>query len=79
MRVIGIGEVVDANKVLETRDIAARVHLHDACGRQTLSLEPLDDAPGTLPQARDAVREFFGARGVRIEFDPVEGLNFWAI
>lgn len=79
MRVITIGEVVDANKRLQSQGIAAKVHLHDACGRQTLSLEALDDAEETLEAARDAMREFFGQRGTEIEFDPVEGLNFWAV
>lgn len=79
MKVIVIGEVVDANKALEAQGIAAKVHLHDACGRQTLSLEALDGSAKTLEAARDAVREFFSRRGTAIEFDPVEGHNFWPI
>lgn len=77
MKVITIGEVVDVNKALQEQGIAAKVHLHDACGRQTLSLEALDGSADTLEAARGAVREFFSRRGAAIEFDPVEGLNFW--
>lgn len=77
MKAIAIGEVVDVNKRLQERRIAAIVHLHDACGRQTLSLEVLDGDDGTLVAAREAVRAFFEERGTTIEFDPVEGLNFW--
>lgn len=79
MKVIAIGEVVDANKALETHGVAAKVHLHDACGRQTLSLEALDGSAETLEAARGAVQDFFSRRGTAIEFDPVEGRNFWPI
>lgn len=76
-RIISIGEVVDVNKALQGQGVAAKVHLHDACGRQTLSLEALDEGASTLETARSAVRAFFAERGTRIEFDPAEGINFW--
>lgn len=77
--VIAIGQVVDVNKELAARGVEAKVHLHDACGRQTLSLEALDGGTATLETARTVVREFFAERGITLEFDSVEGINFWSV
>lgn len=79
MSIVAIGEVVAVNKELEGRGVAATVHLHDACGRQTLSLEARDGSSSTLETARAVVRDFFGRRGTSLEFDQAEGRNFWAV
>lgn len=74
MRIVTIGEVVDANKALGEQGIPCKVHLSDACGRQTLWLEPLDGCD--LDAAQEAVRGFF--RGLRCELEFAEdGKTFW--
>lgn len=78
-KVISLSEVVDANKELERADVPCKVHLRDACGRQTLWLEPAgDNLKAAVAAGQSFVRAFFEAKGYELEFDPVEGINFWA-
>ena len=53
--VVSIGDVVDLRRKLSERGLGWTVHLHDACGAQTLSLEALEGA-APLAQAQGAVR-----------------------
>lgn len=58
MRAVTTFHVVDCNKALASQGLAWRIRLHDACGRQTLSLEPTnpDDAPTLSDGPDDAPR-----------------------
>ncbi len=78
-KVISLSEVVEANKELERANVPCKVHLRDACGRQTLWLEPSgDNLEAAIVAGRGFVRAFFKSKGYELEFDPVEGINFWA-
>ena len=72
-RVIPLGDVIDLKKFLAGTCPAVTVHLHDACGGQTLSLEA---EPETRPEARSQVERFFAARHEKVAFDP-SGTTFW--
>ncbi len=74
--VVSIGDVVDLRRKLSERGLGWTVHLHDACGAQTLSLEALEGA-APLAQAQGAVREFFSAKSSAVEFDEAGGTTFW--
>lgn len=89
MRAVTTFHVVDCNKALASQGLAWRIRLHDACGRQTLSLEPtgtgeattLPDGPSEAPTSRDAARAatcaFFARDGISLEFAS-DGTTFWA-
>lgn len=68
-------QVVDCNRELERLGLAARVRLHDACGRQTLGLEVADDT--ARARAQTAVSSFFESARVPVEFSD-DGRTFWA-
>lgn len=72
-RVIPLGDVIDLKRSLAETCPTATVHLHDACGGQTLSLEA---EPAAQATARTQVERFFAARHKRIAFDP-SGTTFW--
>lgn len=79
MRAITTFQVVDCNKELEADAPGWRVRLHDACGRQTLSLEPASSGDATATNgdaARTAVLTFFASAGVPVEFAE-DGTTFW--
>lgn len=79
MRIINIRDVITLNELLAAQDVPATVHLHDACGGQTLSLE-VADGPGDGPAAAHrVVLGYFDQRGIPIEFDQVDGHTFWAV
>lgn len=77
--IVNIYEVIGANAALEAGKSMWRVHLHDACGRQTLSLEfegagETDDALGS---AQDIVRRYFLKRAKVLEFQKMAPHIFW--
>ena len=75
--IIPIGDVIAVNQMLERRGSALRVHMHDACGGQSFSLRADDGTPAD-ESGRQAVGEFFSARGHAVEFSAA-GSDFWAV
>ncbi|MGN0287187.1 MAG: hypothetical protein ACI4B6_05920 [Atopobiaceae bacterium] len=79
MKVAAIGDIVEANKQLQQEGINCKVHLRDACGRQTMWLEltgPADNQP-SLTDVHAVIEKIFQKLDLPVEFDPVEGINFW--
>lgn len=80
MKVLSIQDVLDARAAIANRSLPCTLHLHDACGRQTLSLEVDKAAPqGTLHQTQELLVEFFAARHVSIEFCEPDGNVFYVV
>lgn len=94
MDVIKIGDVVELNHQFaddaseDNPNAAPQIHLHDACGKQTCSIEikvkGLDpDRPRNaqgeydLTYAQRRIRDYFEQRGKQVEFDPTTGKIFW--
>lgn len=50
------------------------VHVHDACGGQSFTLEPVSDHPNT--QVYEAVEKFFCEQQLAVDFYDRERLNF---
>ncbi|WP_028263988.1 RDAC family protein [Atopobium fossor] len=94
MNIIKIGDVVDLNHQFandastHTTDSTPKIHLHDACGKQTCSIEiKVNDLDPDRPRNKDGeydltyaqrrVRDYFEQRGKQVEFDPTTGKIFW--
>lgn len=78
MNTISIGDVVAARKALAERDLACTLHLHDACGAQTLSIELHEGAADdTLAQARELLEAFFAERRHPIAFSETDPTLFF--
>ena len=55
------------------------MHLHDACGGQSLWLEPLEGAgEDALPRAREVVEGYLTGRRVRLGWSD-DGATFWPV
>lgn len=77
--VVSIADVVALNEALAQAGVAAKVHLHDACGGQSLWLEPLEGAGGDdLPRAREVVEGYLTGRRVRLGWSD-DGVTFWPL
>ncbi len=74
-RAIPLGDVIDLRRSLAEVFPAATVHLHDACGGQTFSLEA---GPEDLSGAKERIKAFFAARHVQVAFDTL-GTTFWVM
>ena len=80
MKALSIQDVLDARGAIAGRGLDCTLHMHDACGRQTFSLELGNDASGeTLQQTQELLVEFFAARGVSIEFNSHDGKVFYVV
>lgn len=77
--VVSIADVVALNEVLAGQGLAAKVHLHDACGGQSLWLELLEGAGGQeLAQVRSLVEDYLAGRGIRLGWSE-DGITFWPL
>lgn len=75
--VISFGEVLECNGFLTKRGLGFRIHLRDACGKQSFYIEPQNgEGGGPYEEIHDALSEFFGNQGFQLEFSD-DGLNFW--
>lgn len=80
MKALTIQDVLDARAAIADRDLQCTLHLHDACGRQTLSLEVAENAPQeTLQQTKELLVKHFADRGVTIEFNINDDTLFYVV
>ena len=80
MKVASIKDVVDARAALKEHDLACTLHLHDACGAQTLSIELLEGANDeTLADAQALLTDFFAERRLEIQFSETDGTIFYVM
>ncbi|ERI99366.1 hypothetical protein LJB68_05680 [bacterium 210820-DFI.6.52] len=79
MNIISLTDILDCNHLLEERGLAFRVHLRDACGKQSCWIEPLGECAcsGRFEEMRRTVEAFFAARRFRITYGDEEKLTFW--
>lgn len=64
-RIVSTFEVEDCNRALAQAGLPTRVHLHDACGGQFFSWDPLGERDA---EARETAEHFFSNKGIKLEF-----------
>lgn len=52
------------------------IHVHDACGGQSFTLEQMNENPSE--QVYEAIKEFFAGHRMSVDFYDAENLNFVA-
>ena len=80
MNYITFNEMIEVNGLLEEKGLNFKVHLRDACGKQSCWIEPLGNCAceGRYEEMYQVVEEYFRSKGQKIEFDETK-LNFFAI
>jgi hypothetical protein len=80
MAVISIQQVIGANQLMSEHELPYKVHLSDACGRQSCWLEETAEAsgPADLGAVRAVLVPFFSERRTKLEFSD-DGTRFWAV
>lgn len=78
MKYISIGEIVECNALLKAKRLNFRIHLRDACGKQSCWIEPLVDFEGEecWEKMYRELETFFNNLGYNLIFDK-DNLNFW--
>ena len=77
MNYITFNEMIEVNGLLEEKGLNFKVHLRDACGKQSCWIEPLGNCAceGRYEEMYQVVEEYFRSKGQKIEFDETK-LNF---
>ena len=72
--------IIEVNGLLEEKGLNFKVHLRDACGKQSCWIEPLGNCAceGRYEEMYQVVEEYFRSKGQKIEFDETK-LNFFAV
>ena len=78
MKYISFNEIIDCNAMLQKNGLNFKVHLRDACGKQSCWIEPLGECTceGHFEEMYQAVEAYFASIGFQIEYDE-NRLNFW--
>ena len=77
---IRFNEIIEVNGLLEEKGLNFKVHLRDACGKQSCWIEPLGNCAceGRYEEMYQVVDEYFRSKRQKIEFDETK-LNFFAV
>lgn len=77
-RIISLVDVINCNGYLKEHNLNFRIHIRDACGKQSCWIEPLSDCAcdGTYEELYPLLEVFFEKLGFSLEFSE-DKLNFW--
>ena len=87
-KIVNFFDLIHLNKRLEQQCLRSKVHLRDACGKQSLWIElPSSEKPDErekidgqeLEKTKEQIEAFFAIKGMTVEFDLTGGKNFWIV
>jgi hypothetical protein len=68
--IVSLNVVVELNHLLEDKGMKYRVHLSDACGNQSFSVEPKDNCvcDGQYEEMNSVIIKHFADKNIQIRF-----------
>lgn len=87
-KIVNFFDLIHLNERLAQQGLRSKVHLRDACGKQSLWIElPSSEKPDEhekidgqeLEKTKEQVEAFFAIKGMTVEFDLTGGKNFWIV
>ena len=81
-KVVNFFDLIHLNERLVQQGLLSKVHLRDACGKQTLWIElPSGEKINgqELEKTKEQIVAFFAIKGMTVEFDLTGGKNFWIV
>lgn len=87
-KIVNFFDLIHLNERLAQQGLRSKVHLRDACGKQSLWIElPSSEKPDErekidgqeLEKTKEQVEAFFAIKGMTVEFDFTGGKNFWIV
>ncbi|ABX41509.1 RDAC family protein [Lachnoclostridium phytofermentans] len=78
MKYISIAEVLTLNQKIKEADLPYQIHLRDACGKQSLWIEDLNDDKNDQKRRilEELLAEYFHSLHFILEFSE-DRMNFW--
>ena len=80
MYCISFNDIIELNGLLKDQGLHFRIHLRDACGKQSCWIEPLGNraCEGHFDEMDQVLENFFAGKRASIEYDESK-LNFWIL
>ncbi len=68
--VISFGDVIDLNHILHEKGNLFKVHLHDACGSQSFTIDVLNEDSGMndYDSMKNEIIRFFQEKNISVKF-----------
>ncbi len=68
--IITYNEVIEINHLLEEKNLQFKLHLHDACGSQSFTVEVLSNCAceGRYEEMKQTIGGYFEKKGIAIRF-----------
>lgn len=68
--IVTYNDIIEINHLLEDKGLRFKLHLHDACGSQTFTIEPLGNCAceGHYEDMKLAIDSYFSEKGIAIRF-----------
>ena len=80
MKIVSIAEILECNQMIKEKGLAFRIHLRDACSKQSCSIESLDSNNGDQ-EYKDLYKildEYFSRFRFQLEYGE-DRRNFWIL
>ncbi|WP_238483805.1 RDAC family protein [Anaerosporobacter faecicola] len=80
MKIIGFQEIMELNRLLDEKGLHFKIHLRDACGRQSMWIEPLGNCAceGRYEEMYQELEQYFQSNGYSIAYSE-DRLNLWIV
>ena len=81
-KVVNFFDLIHLNERLAQQGLLSKVHLRDACGKQSLWIELSSGEKingQELEKTKEQIEAFFAIKGMTVEFDLTGGKNFWIV
>lgn len=77
-KIIGLQDVIECNYMLKEKGLFFKVHIRDACGKQSLWIEPLNNSlcEEQMDEVCSSIQIYFKNKGFTIVYSE-DRLNFW--
>lgn len=68
--IIAINQIIELNHILVEKDLKVKVHLHDACGSQSIKIETLNDTidEESYNVIENEITQYFNDKNIQIKF-----------
>ncbi|MGC6176650.1 RDAC family protein [Lacrimispora sp. 38-1] len=80
MKIVSFGEILECNQLLKDSGLEFKIHLRDACGKQSCFVESLSDSNGTKQYQAlyETLEAYFEKLRFRLEYN-ADKTDFWMI
>lgn len=78
MSIVSIQMIIDLNRIIKEQELPYQVHLRDACGKQSMWLEALNENIEETQKEKvyDEISQYFDSEKMKLEYSE-DKKTFW--